>query len=72
MVSVVILPELFTDGFQFSLIGLKVHCRHRFEIGGVEARGQDCVLDRILDGYSAAFGHGGGRDHQLRFTILPM
>ena len=50
----------------------KIHRRHRFKIGGVEARREDCVLDRILDGYSAAFGHGGGRDHQLRFTILPM
>ena len=72
VMTVVVLAEFFTDRLQFRLIRSQVHGGHGLEIGRVEPRREDGVLDGLLDGNSALsclLGHGGGRDHQLRITV---
>ncbi len=72
MMTVVILAEFFTDRFELRLVRAQVHGGHGLEIGGVKPRSEDCVLDGLLDGDSTLgclLGHGGGRDHQLRYKV---
>ena len=69
VVAVVVLAELLANRFQLLLIGPQIHGGHRFKISRVEARRQDRVLHRILDGWLAtrarSFGDRGGGDHPV-------
>ncbi len=69
VMAVVVLAELLADRFQLLLIRPQIHGGHRFKISRVEARRQDRVLHRILDGWLASrarsFGDRGGGNHPV-------
>ena len=48
--TVVVLAELLADGLQFRFVRPQIHCGHGFEVRCVEARREDRVLGRVLDG----------------------
>ena len=69
VVAVIVHPKFFDDCLEFLFVGRDIHRRHFFEVGGVKARREDCVLGGNFDSRLDGLRFLGSANHELLSAI---